>query len=148
MSPAKRRCHRCHRYKPLALFADNLAQPGVKTFWCVECVDQAREIRKKWIQAHDQGVKAYQQLYYAHARADRLKAFRAVRHAIRTGLMRQLHWCQVCGDGILPDSQPEPHHASYEEKHWLDVIWVCREHHKQIHEWIKKRSRLRMPPRL
>lgn len=57
---------------------------------------------------------------------DKAKAQRAVNHAIRDGkLVTMLCW--VCGE------KAEAHHASYAEDARLDVTWLCRGHHKEVH---------------
>ena len=52
-------------------------------------------------------------------------AHSALRSGLRRGLVKQ-EPCEECGD---PNS--EAHHESYARP--LDVVWVCRRHHKQRH---------------
>jgi DNA-binding XRE family transcriptional regulator len=69
----------------------------------------------------------------AHDRARRL-ADQAVKNAIRRGeLIRQD--CQRCAAGDAPKRGRrgiiEAHHADYAKP--LDVQWLCRRHHRQLH---------------
>jgi len=59
----------------------------------------------------------------------RIKAGRIFHNAIRSGKMERLP-CVVCGN---PKS--EGHHEDYSEP--LDVIWLCRKHHKDIHRKLR-----------
>ncbi len=63
---------------------------------------------------------------YSAKHADRRKAQIAVGNAIRDGrLIRGL--CFVCGS-----EKVEGHHYDYSKP--LDVVWVCRQHHCDIHK--------------
>lgn len=49
----------------------------------------------------------------------------AVDRAMRAGELARLP-CWICGD-----AESEAHHADYSRP--LDVVWLCRDHHKQLH---------------
>lgn len=53
-----------------------------------------------------------------------------VSKAIRSGKISALP-CWVCGS-----EQSEAHHPDYSMP--LDVVWLCREHHKQLHAMTKE----------
>lgn len=62
--------------------------------------------------------RAYHLQYSAH---------RAVALALKSGkLVRQP--CEVCGE------EGQSHHDSYYPDRWLDVRWLCGEHHRRWHE--------------
>jgi len=53
------------------------------------------------------------------------KAHAAVAAALRQGDLVRGTDCCSCGE-IKPTVA---HHWSYEEEHWLDVVWICRRCH-------------------
>lgn len=70
-----------------------------------------------------------------HTSVSAKKAHRAVRTAVQQGLL-QRDACEVCGarhreDGVIVDA----HHECYSRP--LDVTWLCRRHHRQIHADIR-----------
>jgi len=57
-----------------------------------------------------------------------LKAHRAVTYAKKTGTLRVLP-CEKCGS-----LQAEAHHKEgYLKEHRLEVQWLCRRHHAEVH---------------
>lgn len=58
----------------------------------------------------------------------KVKAVNAVNNAIIAGRLTRLP-CEVCGD---PQSQG--HHEDYSKP--LDVRWLCREHHMELHRTV------------
>lgn len=60
-------------------------------------------------------------------RKDNARSFVAV--AIKRGKLFRAP-CQVCGETVA-----EAHHfLGYDKGHELDVIWLCREHHRRAHQ--------------
>jgi hypothetical protein len=74
-------------------------------------VAQRREITKRWLATYP----------------DRRRAQVAVANAIRDGRLQKWPVCAIpeC------DRTPEAHHPDYGRP--LDVVWLCRPHHKQAH---------------
>jgi hypothetical protein len=66
---------------------------------------------------------------------ERAAARWAVLDAIQKGNVKRLPWCQCCGKDAGP-IRTEAHHGSYEKKYWLDVAWLCRKHHRELHAWL------------
>ncbi len=64
----------------------------------------------------------------------RTLASACVRRAIYRGHIKRMQ-CWVCGD---PKSVG--HHASYARDAWLDVVWLCRSHHKLLHEQFRRHA--------
>lgn len=58
-------------------------------------------------------------------RPERRKASHAVNNALRNGSIQKLP-CLICGS-----QKVEAHHPDYSRP--LDVVWLCVEHHKEIH---------------
>jgi hypothetical protein len=46
---------------------------------------------------------------------------------LRQGLIKK-EPCEVCGDPVV-----DGHHPDYNES--LDVIWLCKKHHKELHSY-------------
>ena len=63
---------------------------------------------------------------YREANPEKRKAHTAVANAIRSGKLVSLP-CSECGE-----TKTEAHHYAYDMP--LDVIWLCRKHHKQLHK--------------
>lgn len=51
-----------------------------------------------------------------------------VKACVMNGIIKQLP-CERCGDPKVEGH----HYKGYEERHWLDVQWLCRKHHKEAH---------------
>ena len=66
-----------------------------------------------------------QVIKYQKANPEKLKAHEAVRTAVRNGSLVSLP-CSECGE-----TKTEAHHYAYDML--LDVIWLCRKHHAQLH---------------
>lgn len=64
---------------------------------------------KKWLLNHPEKHKAHVKVYLA----------------LKKGTLKRLN-CKVC-----ERSETEAHHPDYTKP--LDVVWLCREHHKDIH---------------
>ncbi len=77
-----------------------------------DCVRYVREGRKREPQKH-------------RARA-------TLQYAVRTGRLYRLP-CEVCGE-----KNTQGHHSNYEKP--LDVRWLCREHHDEVHRILKQKE--------
>jgi len=54
------------------------------------------------------------------------KARSALDNAVRLGKIARPNICQICG--VI--TKPEAHHwQGYDPDHWLDVQWLCHQHH-------------------
>lgn len=56
---------------------------------------------------------------------EKIKAREAVSRAVKSGKLKRLP-CEVCGD-----QNSQAHHEDYSRP--LDVVWLCRKHHRQRH---------------
>lgn len=61
-------------------------------------------------------------------RRERLKARDALNGAVRAGRIRKPGHCQQAGCRT-PDVQAH-HHRGYSRENWLDVVWLCKKHHR------------------
>lgn len=69
------------------------------------------EIRKNWVKRNPDKVRVYQ----------------IVARAIRSGKLIKPTVCSVCNQ----ERRIEAHHEDYAKP--LDVVWVCRVHHAEVH---------------
>ena len=76
-------------------------------------------------------------LSYRENNPVKYKAHCAVNNAIRDGLLEKPICCSVCPETV----GIQGHHWSYEEKHWLDVVWLCPSCHAKEHKRLNEISR-------
>lgn len=66
------------------------------------------------------------------------KAQIAAGNALRDGkLVRKFH-CEHCNTS---EKKLQKHHWSYEEEHWLDIIWLCTSCHGKEHKRLNQLNR-------
>lgn len=75
------------------------------------------------------GVKFPSQAKWRDRNPQKVWAQAALRSALKRGLVEQKP-CQVCGS---PES--EAHHENYDRP--ADVVWLCRQHHREEHRRLK-----------
>ena len=79
--------------------------------------------------------RAQHKRLYTRAVEDRIRANdqvsksrrNAFTRAVQKGLVKSMP-CIICGDECTVG-----HHASYDEQDMLNVTWLCRFHHAQVH---------------
>lgn len=73
-------------------------------------------------------TKKYNQKRYSTIEGkQKLAAKNAVRYALKKGKLIKMN-CFICGE-----IKSEAHHPSYAEDMRLSVIWLCSQHHNEIH---------------
>lgn len=85
--------------------------------------ETAKKRTKDWITKNPERRKA-NLLKYKEKNLEKIKARAAVQHAVRDGKL-QRQPCRDCGE------KAHAHHSNYSKP--LDVIWLCAEHHAQLH---------------
>lgn len=68
---------------------------------------------------------------YAEAHPDRVAARHAVRDALKCNRIAKSDTCSFANQYCRGDLQAH-HWRGYDEAHWLDVLWVCQQHHDLI----------------
>lgn len=71
---------------------------------------------------------------YRKRNPDKYKAQCSVNNAIRDGYLLRPSNCSCCGK----ECKPQGHHWSYDEDHWLDVIWLCTRCHADEHKRLRE----------
>jgi DNA-directed RNA polymerase subunit RPC12/RpoP len=79
---------------------------------------------KEWREANNEKVKTFQR-NWRKKNKHKAAAHSAVFMAIKKGELKKLP-CTICG------KKAEAHHPDYNKP--LNVIWLCRFHHKAIHK--------------
>ena len=137
----EKQCTKCKEIKLLEDFSPNKNGVHGRASNCKKCgaaytrkyyyskpgaSKKAQERFKEWREKNRGKYRAAKlKNYYKHPH--KTHASVAVNRAIRSGLMKRLS-CAICGE-----AQTEAHHFSYEKQHWLDVVFLCTEHHEEAH---------------
>ena len=140
-------CSSCGKSKDEAEFYVNRASEDGLTARCRLCIGQYQKERrerlnasrppgwkkktadmaaylKAWLEANP-GYSTQKKKEWYERNRDRLKVRDRVRYALKVGkLVKQP--CAECGE-----LEVEGHHPDYSRP--LDVIWLCRKHHMEIH---------------
>jgi hypothetical protein len=61
---------------------------------------------------------------------DRIKSRKALWWAVESGKMKRAEYCTKCGVRCKTHGH---HHNGHNQEHWLDVIWLCRACHTEVH---------------
>lgn len=69
-------------------------------------------------------------LKWALLNQHKTKAKHAANRAVRDGKLQKKTVCEHCN----LEKKLQKHHWSYEEQHWLDVIWLCTSCHGKEHK--------------
>ena len=130
----------CKKVKDINLFYKHVGTIDKHLGKCIDCVkdyDRKRyydpKSRKKIIEYEKKRAlsperREKSKIYLKKRRVnnpDKYKAYNKVNNAVRDGKLNKLP-CIICGN---PKS--EGHHKDYRKQ--LDVIWLCRVHHKIEH---------------
>ena len=133
----ERICTLCNLLKPFSEFNWD-KRYNIPFSRCKQCFNEkckqyrdsklGKITHKKWIKS-ERGKQVRKQAFniWKTKYPDRRKAVYYVKNAIRDGKLKRLP-CEKCGN---PKSQA--HHFSYSKENWLNVIWLCKKHHTQVH---------------
>ena len=92
-----------------------------------------RQKMSRYLRGAGRLAAAERQREHVRAHPDRVKAWKAVERALRTGRLTRADRCS-CGR----DSRVYGHHDDYTRP--LDVLWVCGACHKVQHQWLNTRK--------
>jgi hypothetical protein len=148
-----KQCYGCDKIKGLNNFYKNAASSDGHMSRCIDCIKEYQQAKKAaedalrpagWKQktkdkasyqkewtAANPGYMTLKKKEWWQKNRERLKIKDAVRYAVKTGKLVKLP-CIECGE-----LKVEAHHPNYENA--LDVVWLCRKHHNEIHNvWAKQ----------
>ena len=91
---------------------------------CIACRSQTGINNGNWKGGKSKDNYSYK-LIQKERYPERIKARDVVCHAIKDGRITRGN-CGVCGK-----TNAEAHHEDYNKP--LDIVWLCKEHHKQRH---------------
>ena len=142
-----KQCTNCGIWWSPEFFYRNSAAPDGRAWRCIECAKKiARErlgprppdwkkksadkkaYRKKWLDEHPGYLSKMKKKYYSENR-DKLKVRYRFREALKRGKLERQP-CFVCGI-----ESADGHHPDYSRP--LDVVWLCKDHHRQLHREAK-----------
>jgi hypothetical protein len=131
-------CRRCFKEKPLDEFYTHKGMFDGHLNICKDCIKKRvsdhsktrrgkyiekirnkKESRRKWLVEYQRVIR---QRY-----PEKYKARSILGHAISSGIVIK-GTCEVCGN-----IKVEAHHEDYSKP--LDVKWLCRKHHRDIHTY-------------
>ena len=131
-------CNKCGAEKEIVDFVkDHRIKSGLGG-WCKDCARQHQQ-SAKCKKAHKEAQRKYKQskkgratqqrkdVKYRVAYPEKIKARHVVSHAIRDGKLKRPSICEFCKEKRFVHG----HHEDYSKP--LDVVWLCRECHKELH---------------
>jgi hypothetical protein len=136
-------CRTCKIDKPYYEYYKNSLRKDGYEVDCKKCCNKRNnEYRRRTGYNRTEKMKEYRRktgktlysyrreilLRYSAKNKEAIKARVAVREAIKKGEIERLP-CQKCGESKVQAH----HHNGYNREHWLDIIWLCQEHHTQAH---------------
>lgn len=119
----ERTCTRCGETNPIEEFQKRGAY---RLTFCNTCLAAERRDRYATDPEHAEKYRQHARLV-RHEHPEMRGAWQAVKLAVKAGkLIPQPCWC---GNPVT-DAH---HHRGYAHQHWLDVVWLCRRHHSELH---------------
>lgn len=141
MSELQKRCIKCLCVKDILSFYKNKAYPGGRQNKCAQCAleyatgqrlkhrDKIRARARATEARPDKKAEKRQRLAaWAAEFPERRKAQIALSNALQSGKVTR--W-PVCAVPDCSNTKPEAHHPDYSRP--LDVVWLCKSHHKCAH---------------
>lgn len=133
-------CFKCGVEKPLTDFYKHSKMTDGHLNKCKECAKSDatahRNDNLERVRAYDrsrQGVDRHtDRKGYRKNNPAKYKAHNAVNNAVRDGRLIKPKSCEHCGE----IKRIYGHHHSYEEKDWLDIVWLCQQCHADEHKRI------------
>ncbi|MFM0141796.1 hypothetical protein [Paraburkholderia sp. RL18-085-BIA-A] len=133
-------CRICSETKPIEAFWRSKFGRGGFANECKECTKASK--REYWKarpeqllarRAKQRDLNAALREKYRKQHPERIAANDAFKRALQKGIVKK-HPCWVCGE-----EKSEGHHADYKQP--LDVVWLCRLHHRQAHALARELER-------
>lgn len=116
-------CSICKHFKPLTEFSKRRAISHGYQAACKIC-KREHERNRPNKKAYVHTLEQYKE--WRDRNPEKASAHARVSYAVKTGkLVKQP--CEKCGKQV----RIEAHHTDYSKP--LDVVWLCRQHHKEIH---------------
>lgn len=126
-------CPRCEDYIPVERFAKNNSVSDGLQSYCKQC---KRECLREWRADNNEEYNTYQREYFA-INPDKYRQqvlAKRLNNAIRDGKITRPNYCSIC----YSTDQIEGHHPSYDDGNELNVMWLCRRCHADLHRQLKE----------
>ncbi len=144
-----KRCPKCNEVKPMSKFHKNKTTKDGLNHWCKPCVLASNKLSyikniekyKEWNRVNKEKNRVWAKTSYKRRKANgkideylekcnpenkqMRKAISRANKVLRKGGIKKMP-CEVCGEAKV-----DMHHEDYSKP--LDVTWLCRSHHKQVH---------------
>lgn len=147
-----KRCIKCRQIKPIINYYKHKQMADGHLNKCINCAK--KDVHKRYHDpAKKEQISAYEKarnktperkakvhIYQLKRRENfpgKYKARTKVQNAVRDGIIKKLP-CVKCGN-----SKSEGHHKDYRK--YLDVVWLCRKHHRELHKAIKNNQPYGLP---
>lgn len=162
-------CFKCGAEKPLSEFYKHSGMKDGRVNKCKDCnkrdVIENRKKRAEYYKHYDRNrpnhservrkqTERTKELYqscgefrekvnatqaaWVNRNPDKRKAHNSVNNAIRDGILHKPDKCEHCEE---VSDKIQGHHWSYEEEHWLDVMWLCPACHGKEHRRLNELGR-------
>ncbi len=130
-------CKTCQQEKPLSEYNRHLLTKdrlfGTCKMCCYErerkrlATPEGKAVRDAYLKTRIQQDRERKRSYKNPIK-ERNQAKWAVSNAIKTGKLQKMP-CIMCGV-----EKVEAHHPSYSPEMFLNVVWLCKKHHSEIHK--------------
>jgi hypothetical protein len=123
-------CKGCGRELPMTMENFYFRSSGYTNSNCIDC--EKAVFKKRFSENKDYRERHRELTRQRHSnQTQHTAAQSAARHAVRNGKLTPLP-CERCGrtDDI------HAHHDSYQQKDWLNVMWLCRDCHMWRHRFV------------
>lgn len=137
----KKKCGSCEELKPLAEFPKAKTKSGYYSY-CKLCANSKNQsVYKRYKHSISERIKDYRRtsrgkevMRKATAKQvlehpERVAARAYVRKAVLHGFLTKSPCCDI--EGCINRNIQAHHLLGYEQKHWLDIVWLCVKHHHQ-----------------
>jgi hypothetical protein len=114
-------CYKCKESKSLSDFYKDRTRLDGHNNCCKSCSAEREKLRVRT-------DHTYHQTNWKNRNLEKYEAHKKVKNGLRANIISKTA-CFVCGD-----SKVEAHHPDYSRP--LDVIWMCRTHHRATHKTI------------
>lgn len=140
-----KKCFKCGLEKPISEFYKHPQMADGYLNKCKECtkrdVNNARNNRLEYYRLYDRqryhnNGHRQRTKKYREKNPEKAKAHSIINNAIRDGKLKRPDRCSMCG---VMDVPIEAHHSDYSKP--LDVIWVCKSCHWEIHRNLNRLER-------
>lgn len=123
-----KKCHKCGQTKDATQFRKDKTQPDGLSFYCTQC---KRKLESSYREINRETIRKKDREHYRKNRDRIIKSRKDNYDPVKSRarwLARKIR-AKKC---IFCDQLGDRHHEDYE--HPLDIVFLCKAHHKQVHD--------------